>query len=147
MGRNEGQEGLTPLFESMYTALWPSCHVSRTLALRVVRLAPGVCGLSEFQNVYRELGRQMAVATHNTVHCRGKAQQMGPWLHLSSPWSMLSALGRCLEKGSWTVTAPRLGLARWSAEKWETGRAARNLFLLGVQGGQASGMMNANQFT
>lgn len=70
MGRNEGQEGLTPLFESMYIALWPSCRISKTLTLRVVQLVPSVCGLSEFQNVYKEVGRQMAAAVHDTAPCR-----------------------------------------------------------------------------
>lgn len=70
MGRNGGQEGLTPLFESMYTALGLSCHVSKTLTLGVVQLVPSVCGLSEFQNVYKEVGRQMAAAIHDTAHCR-----------------------------------------------------------------------------
>lgn len=67
MGRNEGQKGLTPLFESMYTALWLSCHVSKTLTLRVVQLVPSVCGLSEFQNVYKEFGRQMVAAIHGAL--------------------------------------------------------------------------------
>lgn len=41
---------------------------SRTLTLGVVQLVPSICGLSEFQKVYEELGRQMAAAIRDAGH-------------------------------------------------------------------------------
>lgn len=71
-------------------------------------VVPSVCGLSEFQNVYKDVGRQMAVVIPNTVHCRMKCSTDGPLaVSLLSPEHALS---------SWNVPeeglrdSPSLGL-------------------------------------
>lgn len=109
MGRDEGQGGLAPLFESMYTVLW---HFEYLCAMSP---EPSPSGLSNLSVVYLNSRKftkklkdrwQLPSITRDIEERKAKRQTSD---HIFPLLIMISALGRYLKNGYWTAQGSGLG--------------------------------------